>query len=75
MLDHINVNTAIVRIEDFYNIENLGIGCTPHCGGCESGKCSLGTQDYTIKEEKELHRIESKLEYSNDKKRWIAEYP
>ena len=28
MLDHINVNTAIVWVEDFYNIENLGIGCT-----------------------------------------------
>lgn len=29
MLDHINFNTAIVRVEDFHNIENLGIGCTP----------------------------------------------
>lgn len=75
MLDHINVNTAIVRVEDFYNIENLGIGCTPRCGGCKCGKCSLGTQDYTIKEEKELHLIESKLEYNKDEKRWIAEYP
>lgn len=35
MLDHINVNTAIVRVEDFYNIGNLGIGCTPCCSGCK----------------------------------------
>ena len=26
VLDHINVNTAVVRVEDFYNIENLGVG-------------------------------------------------
>lgn len=37
MLDHINVNIAIVRVEDFYNIENLGISCSPRCGGCKCG--------------------------------------
>ena len=41
MLDHISVTTAIVRVEDFYNIENLGIGYSPLCGGCKCGKCSL----------------------------------
>ena len=75
MLDHINVNTAIVRVEDFYNIENLGIDCTPRCDGCKCGKCSLGTQNFTIKEEKELHLIESKLEYNKEERGWIAEYP
>jgi len=69
--DHINVNTAIVRVNDFYNIENLGIGCSPHCGGCKCGKSSLGAQNFTIKEEKELHLIESKLEYNKEEKRWI----
>ncbi|XP_068713032.1 uncharacterized protein [Montipora foliosa] len=75
MLDHIQVNTAIVRVEDFYNIENLGIGCSPRCGGCKCGKCSLGAQNFTIKEEKELRLIESKLEYNKEEKRWITEYP
>ena len=75
MLNHINVNTAIVRVKDFYNIENLGIGCSPRCGGCKCRKCSLGAQNFTIKEEKELHLIESKLEYNKEEKRWIAEYP
>ena len=28
-----------------------------------------------MKEEKELHLIESKLEYNKEEKRWIAEYP
>ena len=74
MLDHIDVNTAIVRVEDFYNIGNFGIGCTPCCSGCKWGKCSLGTQNFTIKEEKELHLIKSKLEYNREEKRWIAEY-
>lgn len=74
MLDHIDVNTAIVRVEDFYNIGSLGIGCTPCCSGCKWGKCSLGTQNFTIKEEKELHPIKSKLEYNREEKRWIAEY-
>ena len=74
MLDRISVNTAIVRVEDFYNID-LGIGCSPRCGGCKCGKCSLGTQNFTIKEEKELHLIQNKLEYNKEEKRWIAEYP
>ena len=39
------------------------------------GKCSLGTQNFTKKEEKELLLTESKVEYSKEEKRWIAEYP
>ena len=74
MLDHKSVNTAIVQVEDFYNIENLGSGCSPRCSGCKCGKCSLGAQNFTIKEEKELHLIESKLEYNKEEKRWITEY-
>ena len=45
------------------------------CGRCKCGKCSLGAQNFTIKEEKELHLIESKLEYNKEEKRWIAELP
>ena len=51
-LHQIKVNTAIARIEDFYNMENLGIECRPRCGGCKCGKCSLGSKNFTIKEEK-----------------------
>lgn len=42
MFDYINVNIVIVRVEDFYNIENFGIGCIFRCGGCKCGKCLLG---------------------------------
>lgn len=62
-------------VEDFYNIENLGIECSPRCGGCKCGKCSLGSKNYTIKEEKELALIEKNLHYDQEAKRWIAEYP
>ena len=65
----------VARVEDFYEIENLGIECTPRCGGCKCGKCSLRSKDFTIKEEKELKLIEAKLEYNREEKRWIAEYP
>ena len=43
-----------VKLEDFYNIENLGINCTPRCGGCKCGKCAPGSNNYTLKEEREF---------------------
>ena len=39
------------------------------------GKRSLGSKNYTIKEEKELALIEKNLCYDQEAKRWIAEYP
>ena len=74
-LGHARINTMIAKVEDFYKIENLGIECTPRCGGCKCGKCSLGSKNFTIKEEKELKLIETKLEYNKDEKTWITEYP
>ena len=71
----IKVDTAIARGEDFYNVENLGIECRPRCGGRKCGKCSLGSKNFTIKEEKELKLIEGKLECNKEEKRWISDYP
>ena len=48
-------------LEDFYNIENLGIECTPRCGGCKCGRCPLGSKNYTIKEERELALVEANI--------------
>lgn len=31
-------HVAEVKIEDFYNIENLGVECTSRCRGCKCGK-------------------------------------
>ena len=60
-----------VSITNFYEIENLGI----ECGGCKCGKCPIGSNNYTLREGKELHLIESNLEYDQENKRWLAEYP
>ena len=64
-----------VKIDDFYNIENLGVECNPRCGSCKCGKCAIGSKDYTIKEERELALIEKNLSYDKQTNRWIAEYP
>ena len=64
-----------VKIDDFYNIENLGVECNPRCGSCKCGKCAIGSKDYTIKEERELTLIEENLSYDKQTNRWIAEYP
>ena len=68
----VKVNTAIVKVEDFYNIENLGIECKPRCGGCKCGHCALGSKNYTIKEERKLKLIKDKLEYNTEERRWVA---
>ena len=56
------------------NMENLGIQCKPRYGGCKCGRCSFGTNAFTIKEEKELALIEKTLSH-DPKKIWTAEYP
>ena len=68
-------HVKMAKIEDFYNMENLGIQCKPRCGGYKCGRCSLGSNTYTIKEEKELALIEKNLSYDAKGKFWTAEYP
>lgn len=64
-----------VKIDDFYNIENLGINCTPSCGGCKCGKCAPGSNNYSLKEERELKLIEKNLQCNEQESCWIAAYP
>ena len=64
----------VVRVEDFYNIENLGIQFLPKCGGCKCGKCAPGSKNCTLKEEKELELIEQNLEFDAKTQSWITEY-
>ena len=54
-----------VKVEDFYKIDNLGVECTPPCWSCRCGKCHLGTKDYNLKEEMELHLIEKNLKFDS----------
>ena len=67
------VNT--VSITNLHEIENLGIECEPRCGGCKRGKCAIGSNNYTLQEEREVNLIQNNLEYDKKGKRWIAEYP
>lgn len=39
-----------IEIENFFDIEGLGIECSPKCGSCRCGKCPIGGQNFTIKE-------------------------
>ena len=63
-------HVKMAKIEDFYNMENLGIQCKPRCGGCKCGRCSLGSNACTIKEEKELALIENNLSHDAKGKFW-----
>ena len=68
-------SVKVVRVEDFYNIKNLGIQFLPKCGGCKCGKCAPGSKNCTLKEEKELELIEQNLDFDAKTQSWITEYP
>ena len=71
---HVN-HVRGIELSDFYKIENLGVECTPRCGGCRCGKCPPGSKNYMLKEEKELNLIENNLEYNSQENLWITTYP
>ena len=62
-----------VKIEDFFEIESLGVEVKPKCGNCRCGSFPIGGKDYTIKEERELRLIENGLERKSN--HWQATYP
>ena len=74
LVKHVVIHHAKnIEIEKFFDIEGLGIECSPKCGSCRCGKCPLGGKDYTIKEERELELIESGL--IRKPTHWEAKYP
>lgn len=62
-----------VTLDNFIDTENLGISCSPSCGGCKCGQCALGSKQFTIKEEKELNMMEANLQHKGD--HWETSYP
>ena len=62
-------------IERFFEIESLGVSCSPKCGACSCGTCHPGGKAMTLKDEEELEMIERGLEFDLEKGRWRAEYP
>ncbi|KAK4304812.1 hypothetical protein Pmani_023247 [Petrolisthes manimaculis] len=67
-----NLKTSL---DSFFNVESLGTQCTPRCGGCKCGNCPIGSNNYTIKEERELALIDKGLKYDANNKLWTAHYP
>lgn len=59
-------------INDFFQIESMGIQCNPKCGNCRCGKCPLGSKKYTIKEENELAQMKNNLQLFID--HWVTKY-
>ncbi|XP_068712364.1 myosin-2 heavy chain-like [Montipora foliosa] len=53
----------VIKVEDFYKIENLGVECVPRCGSCKCGHCAVGSKNYSSKEEKELELIEKNMKF------------
>ena len=66
VLQHAIIHHAMVRVEDFYKLEQLGVECTPKCGSCRCGQCHPGGKSMTLKEEREYKIIEDKLTYKAD---------
>ena len=74
VVKHVVVHHAKnAEIQNFFEIESLGIQCTPKCGNCRCGKCPIGGKSYTIKEEKELQLIEEGVVRKAGC--WEAQYP
>ena len=64
-----------VSVESFYEMEQLGINCSPRCGSCKCGNCQPGGKDMSLKEEREYNLIKDGLEYDKENMKWIANYP
>ena len=74
VIQHVTIlHVKNVRVEDFYEMETMGVECSPKCGSCRCGKCPIGGKQYTLQEERELHQIEEGLTLRDG--RWEAKYP
>ena len=70
LVNHLPSGTTI---QDFLDLESLVVNSIPLCGNCRCGKCPIGSNNYSIKKERELKLIESGLKLENGK--WIVTYP
>ena len=62
-------------LEQFFEIEGLGVRCQPRCGSCKCGTCQPGGKNMSLKEEAELEMIDTGLQFDEQKRRWRASYP
>ena len=71
----LNSSKLSENIQQFLDMEGLGVQTTPKCGGCICGTCSLGNRNCTLKEERELHLISDGLTLDEREKKWTVRYP
>ena len=80
-LSHINdilvesKSSIKASLDNFFDVDNLGTHCIPKCGNYKCGKCVIGNNNYTTKEERELAIIERGLHYDEVNCQWTVEYP
>ena len=58
-----STSCEVNNLDDVFIRDNLGIACTPKCGGCKCGKCHPGGKDISLQEEYEYDLIKSNLHY------------
>ena len=66
---------ATQAVDTFFEIESLGVNCTPRCGACACGSCHPGGKPMSLKDEAELQLIEEGISFNTETGRWLAEYP
>ena len=80
-----SVYTATAKTEkeflDYFKEENIGVECTPRCGGCKCGKCPTGAKQMSIKDEKEyehfktLMHLDQKGSVDDPGPYWVSSLP
>ena len=68
-------NDFTLLTESFFEIESLGVQCSPKCGGCKCGTCHPGGSNMTLKEEEEYNLINSQISFNPKRGRWLARLP
>ena len=69
------------EILDFFKEENFGAECKPRCGGCRCGRCATGSQQMSIKEEKDYEWFKSLMHLDEEGTAedpdpyWVTEFP
>lgn len=62
-------------LDDLFAVDNLGTYCSPKCANYKCGKCTLVSNNYSIKEERELSLITQGLTHDLKTNQWTAAYP
>ena len=75
VVKHAIVLHMSVKVEEFFNVESLGVTCSPKCGGCRCGKCHTGGKNMTLEEEEEHEMIKQGIVFDQQSGKWLAHYP